>query len=1109
MVFHARRARCSLHGILGALVASLLFAVPAWAINGTDTGIPTSGSTSSTNFQVINSTGTSSSTQYTLPYAAANVTSGGTISFQFPTASTITLSSALSSLNSVTFSQGSATSVTIDMGSNCLTVGSAQTVNLDAHETWLSSTKVLYGATSFTVGTSNACLLSHSSTTDCYGIQAANVLTIGELGGTVSATSDTGGAVAVQGGTVNITKITGDVLANGYGRTYAIAASGGTLTIGTTTGLIAGTSTADATSGIYNQGAVHIDNLGGTVSGVGLLGASGIYAKEGDLTLGTSTAYVYAYASGSSSNAAALLTGNNVIATNLGGTLSATSDQSKAYGIQSYGSVGVDSLSGSILANAHYGVYGICAENDITVGTSTALISSTSSNSTAYGIKATAGSVGIGVLGGTVSATTNGSTSKAFGVTAANGVVIEHLTGKIIAEGHEGAFGIDCSTGVTLNIASGGAILANADDSAFGVSAMSGGVNVTVANGGTLSATCSDPAAAYAIVGGAGTSTVTLTSGCTIVGNIYLGGTADTLTLTGSTGSTSYSGNISGAENFAINGGYWNLSGSVTGITNLSITGGTLAMNGYMDAEVVKVESDATLGGTASLMSLINYGTVAPGNSIGTIHVTNNFTNTAGSKLDIQINDAGDSDKIEVGNKATLNGGTVNVLASAGSYTDGMTYTFLTAGTVDGAFQGITDNLAFFAASLVYGSDSVAILLTRTSNNYDSVANTYNQHGVARYLDAHSSGATGDFATVLGNINTLSADGARSAYDAMSGDVFGSLSTVGIEAEERFLRTISQRIQNQLLGQSGNTTASARLDGNVSYVSRNTSNPSHLPDMSGWTTWAEGYGVGASIGSNGNASGLSYSMGGAAVGMERQVSDTARIGFAGGYTVCNTALDSRADNGSIDGGSIAMYANRTFEEIYLTGIAAYGYNSYSVDRTITFASIDRDSHANYGGNNFSFYTELGRTIYGQRLNLQPYAGLEYIQLHQNDFTESGASSIDITANGIQADAFRSLLGSRLLGNFVTKSGLPATWEGRAAWRHDFLNENRIVDASFVGQTGANFAIAGLNVDRDAAILGTGLTFQLRSNFSIFANYDVLTSQNYTAHAGSGGLQYLW
>jgi len=84
-----------------------------------------------------------------------------------------------------------------------------------------------------------------------------------------------------------------------------------------------------------------------------------------------------------------------------------------------------------------------------------------------------------------------------------------------------------------------------------------------------------------------------------------------------------------------------------------------------------------------------------------------------------------------------------------------------------------------------------------------------------------------------------------------------------------------------------------------------------------------------------------------------------------------------------------------------------------------------------------------------------------------------------------------------------------TLEGRAAWRHEFLDESRLLDASFATVSDSSFAISGVNVDRDAAILGTGLTYCIRSGFSIFASYDVVVSQNYTAHAGAGGLQYAW
>ena len=279
--------------------------------------------------------------------------------------------------------------------------------------------------------------------------------------------------------------------------------------------------------------------------------------------------------------------------------------------------------------------------------------------------------------------------------------------------------------------------------------------------------------------------------------------------------------------------------------------------------------------------------------------------------------------------------------------------------------------------------------------------------------------------------------------------------------------------------------------------------------MSGWTTWFDSYGVGASIAGNGNASGLSYSTGGLAIGMERHLDENTLFGFGGGYSASSTTLDSRSDWGSIDGGQFAVYMHRDIDSRYLTGIAAYGYNSYNTRRNIDFAAIDRTATADYNGNNYSAYLEAGRNIYGRIVNLQPFAALEYIGVQQNGFAEENANSIDLLVNGSTANAMRGFLGTRVLNYYRTKSGRLLTLDASAAWRHEFLDENRIIDASFAGQTGGAFAVSGINVDRDAAIVGTGLNYAVSTHCSVYANYDLLFSRNYAAHAGLGGLQYAW
>ena len=172
-------------------------------------------------------------------------------------------------------------------------------------------------------------------------------------------------------------------------------------------------------------------------------------------------------------------------------------------------------------------------------------------------------------------------------------------------------------------------------------------------------------------------------------------------------------------------------------------------------------------------------------------------------------------------------------------------------------------------------------------------------------------------------------------------------------------------------------------------------------------------------------------------------------------------------------------------------------------------NIARTARSDYSGNDFSFYCEMGKNYRIRRAFLQPYVALQYIQLHQNGFVESGADSVDLSVGGVHADSFRGLLGTRLVRSFLTKGGRPLSLEGRALWRHEFLDEERILDAGFAGQPGGTFAVRGVNVDRDAAVLGTGVTLGLAQGVKLYANYDVLTSTNYTAHAGSGGLEVVW
>ena len=643
-----------------------------------------------------------------------------------------------------------------------------------------------------------------------------------------------------------------------------------------------------------------------------------------------------------------------------------------------------------------------------------------------------------------------------------------------------------------------------------GVNTHSGG---TLVSGGTLAvganSALGDAAGDLILDDG----TLRYDAGFTSARTVNLGAAGGTFDTAGN--DAELSGTVSGLGSLTkIGAGVLTLSGNSTFMGTTDVQAGTLVLNGTSNADYL-VDTGGCFRGNGTVHDLNNRGTVAPGNSIGTVTVTGGYTQNAGSTLEVEINDAGQTDLVDVTGSATINGGTVDVRAEAGNYTAGTTYKFLDAdGSVTGTFDSIVDNLAFLDATLVYNKNDVQILLQR-KKVFITEAHTYNQRAVAGYLDDHYSGATGDMRTVMQTLDALTAPQARTAFDSMSGELYGSLSTVGIENTGRFLRTTADRLRAGSLhgrfsqpGRRAATNMLSSLDSDT--VVRGQCNCGRfVRPVSGWESWAESYGVGASIGGNGDSSGLQYSTGGLAVGLQRRLDYHTLAGVVGGYSNTGTTLDSRGDSGSIDSGQFALYLHRDIRQAYATGIVAYGYNAYDTRRSITIGNMLRSSEAAYDGNDFSFYTEFGRNFRFRKAQLQPYAGLQYIQLHQNGFVESGAQSVDLSVGGVHADSFRGLLGTRLLTYFRTNSGRLLSLEGRALWRHEFLDEARILDAGFAGQSGGAFVVNGVNVDRDAAILGTGLTFHLSSRCKLFANYDILTSTNYTAHTGTGGFSFVW
>jgi autotransporter-associated beta strand protein len=254
-------------------------------------------------------------------------------------------------------------------------------------------------------------------------------------------------------------------------------------------------------------------------------------------------------------------------------------------------------------------------------------------------------------------------------------------------------FGNGLGTGAVVigsgaSLALGDVTYANATSGAGQIVKTSAGLtNLTGTN--THSGGIAIQAGTLAVSGNAplGSGTVAISSGAVFE---YTNATASTFS-NGLSGAGSFNklgaGQLTFANNFSI--GSLNLNAGRTRINTIATTNVTVA-------------AGATLDGTGRIIgNLTNNGTVAPGNSIGTITVQGNYVHNANSVLEIEFDGAGNIDLLDVTGNASLNGGTLRFVSVGGA--EGQGGTFLrTAGSLTGTFATVETVGAQLPLAVVY-----------------------------------------------------------------------------------------------------------------------------------------------------------------------------------------------------------------------------------------------------------------------------------------------------------------------------------------------------------------------------------------------------------------------
>ncbi len=498
----------------------------------------------------------------------------------------------------------------------------------------------------------------------------------------------------------------------------------------------------------------------------------------------------------------------------------------------------------------------------------------------------------------------------------------------------------------------------------------------------------------------------------------------NTVTMTGASGSIvvnsgtgSLSGTITGASGVTSKSGRGNFtlasSGNFTG--NVNVTEGIFTVNGLLAGDVL-VEMGGTVKGTGTVQDVLTVqsgGTVAPGNSTGTITV-GTLDLLAGSVTNIELNPSGSS-AINVSNTANI-AGSVHLTQDSGLYSNSTTYQILSAGSVSGVFDPVvTGGFPNFNFTIEYVGNTVRL-------SYELFIHTDGLSGnllkFADYLNAYAP-LSQEYDALASLIGEALARGINSASPARN--VFGTF--VAAQTMFSFSNILNGVLCDKRLLSSRATSENStgilhfsELDfvaSNGNFHARNNAQNNCEPL---YELWVNGFGdVARQDGESQNAAFDFYTLG-LLVGFDFSNVQEALFGGALGYANSQITTDGNMGSANINYGVASLYGYYLWENVYVEGTVWGGYNQVKNHRTIAYPSVETVAFSTIDNWQLAPHLEVGGLLIhkGRTIEpyLEPYIGVDYAVNWQGAYDETGAGNLNMRVKGQTSSMVQTEVGMR-------------------------------------------------------------------------------------------------
>ena len=510
---------------------------------------------------------------------------------------------------------------------------------------------------------------------------------------------------------------------------------------------------------------------------------------------------------------------------------------------------------------------------------------------------------------------------------------------------------------------------------------------------------------------------------------------------------------------------------------------GRLAINGSL-ASAVTVNDGGILGGNGRIASLTDNrgGSVAPGNSIGTLQVAGDVTFQPGSNYAVEVSPTS-SDLIVADGKASIDGATVSLslensptLLTAGEVKSllGRQFNILqAAGGIDGRFAEVLPDYAFLGGDLAYSASGIQLAVERNDASFASLGLTPNQRAVASAAEQLGAG-NGLYESLL---LSPSAAVAQQAFQQLSGEIHPAIGTLLINDSRQLRDAVGDRLRQDALYDAGTPT-----DANSN-------------------AWFKVLGAwGKSDGGHDQASTTS-SIGGLLAGVDGLVSDQTRLGFVTGYSDSSLSMgDGTHSSAKADSYHLGAYLGHEIDALRLTVGGAHSWHRIDVKRDLQWGDTSGREKTKRDARTTQLFTEAAYRLDLQPLALEPFANLAYVHLDSDSFHEKGDNAA-LHGGDDRRDALLSTLGVRASHTLALSDQQQLQLSGSLGWQHNLSSTHSEQDLAFAGSSNT-FAVQSVSMDRNAAVIGARAGLAVAKDVRVNLDYNgVLGSRDKTHGVG--------